>query len=139
MLLFSAIFRSALHIRFDDLTRRFSNERINDEESNRETRMAFMEKEITEDDFKSALEKRNRVFEKNNQFATLLRMYINCLTDILYRLYDNITKDNIEGYIIEINGLKDYVNVQLKNISKIYGCVCYNIDSRNDWLLRSIK
>lgn len=139
VLLFSAILRSALHIRYDDLNRRFSNEHINDEEINREKRMAFMEKEITEDEFKTALEKRNRVFEKNNQYATLLRMYINCLTDILYRLYDNITKDNVEAYINEINGLKDYVDVQLKSISKIYGCVCYRIDSRSDWLLRSIK
>ena len=139
VLLFSAILRSALHIRFDDINRRFNNQRINNEETVRETRMAFMEKVITEDEFKSALEKRNRVFEKNNQFATLLRMYINCLTDILYRLYDNITKDNIEAYINEINGLKDYVDVQLKNISKIYGCVCYIIDSRNDWFLRSKK
>ena len=54
-------------------------------------------------------------------------MYVSCMTDLFYRLYDEndlvkITKEMIE--------LKKYVNDCFQKISKSYNCKEYSIDNK---------
>jgi hypothetical protein len=134
--IFENILISIGHINAIDIHGKFNN-RIN-ENDKISLRASFMEKEITDEEFKKDIYRRNKTFEKNNEFTTLLRMYINCLTDIFYRMYDNVSIENVDNYLTEINSLIEYVNKQLKIISKIYSCVHYNISESTNWLLVSI-
>ena len=124
---FDNLLRSILHIRFVDLETRVDNRDLNVPIQSRELRMSFMEKYIDEKQFKDTLESRKKKFDKNNEITILLRMYVNCITEILYRIYNNISKENVKEYNIEIDNLKKYVNDQFLKISKIYNCVCYKI------------
>jgi hypothetical protein len=136
---FGRILRSIIHIRDIDINGRFSNNR-NDNDSEtvkRELRIQFMENKIKEHEFKTNLLKRNKQIDKNNAFSTLLLMYANCMTDILYRMHDNLSNNNINEYLTEVDELRKYVDIQLKTISKLYGCVCYKIDYTREWLIKS--
>jgi hypothetical protein len=136
---FGRILRSIIHIRDIDINGRFSNNR-NDNDSEtvkRELRIQFMENKIKEHEFKTNLLKRNKQIDKNNAFSTLLLMYANCITDILYRMHDNLSNNNINEYLTEVDELRKYVDIQLKTISKLYGCVCYKIDYTREWLIKS--
>ena len=53
-------------------------------------------------------------------------MYIQCITDILYRLKEDYNTDdkhvNIKKYYYEINNLVEYTNECFENVSKSYNC-----------------
>ena len=134
---FSDILESLVHIRLVDIEGRFRtiidpndiNQRLN-------LRIQFMEKEIDEKRFKMELEKRNKKFEKNNQITTLLRMYITCMTDIVYVIFDELNQpalDNLAQHFNQIMNLIQYVNEQFATISRSFNSVKYCISPEFDW------
>jgi DNA polymerase II small subunit/DNA polymerase delta subunit B len=77
-----------------DIGGRFNNRELYNEEYTRHDRIEYMENKMGETEFKSTIERKYSAMEKNNDYATLLRMYVTCVTDILYRLdnkMDNVT------------------------------------------------
>lgn len=126
---FVDISRRILHIFSVDLPR-FSTDRIN---GNQDLRIQYLRNEIDEIKFKSMIQRRNKQFNKNREITNVLSMFVNSITDIIYRYLDNYKKTGlnlISEYMLEIDNLKEYVNNNLEDISSIYKCKTYKINNK---------
>lgn len=90
---------------------------------NLQLRIDFMRKKITQEQFKTTIYKREKHLEKKREIHDVLMMYINSMTDILYRLRDSNNQD-----LTEINALKMYTNGCLNKISTIYNSKKYTFN-----------
>jgi len=97
--------------------------------NNKDLRIRFLKNEITKDDFKKSIHKREKKDEKNKEIYNILNMYISCFTDIIYNMHETSKKSNIDinNFKYEIQYLKYYSNHHLKKISHIYNCKEYVI------------
>lgn len=116
------ICRNIIHFRAVVLVR-YETDRFND---NQDLRVSFLRNQITEQSFRTTLQKREKAREKNEEFYRLFAMMIQCLTEIVYRYADD--KKSAAPYILEIDHLLEYVNTCLHNISKVYSCARYIVD-----------
>lgn len=118
--------RNIIHMREVDIPRF----RVNDIEDNLKIRIDYMRDKITEDDFKIKIQRKEKEYQKKKEIYDILRMFIDCFTEIMYRLYDfmfNNHRHNPE-ILDEVSKLIDYVNNCFEDISKTYNCRCYKID-----------
>jgi hypothetical protein len=138
--------RNLIHFRAVELER-FRTDHFND---NQDLRVAYLRKRITEEQFRTTLQKREKARQKKEDFYRLFAMLIQCVTEIIYRYHDESTKlheevhnsvftlnssykptiDSVkvfDPYFEEILALINYVNDCLKNISIIYNCQQYVI------------
>jgi len=88
-------------------------------------RIAYLRQNITEGQFVAKLHLANKQQEKNREIAEVLQMFVQTITEILYRLEDEpyglglvITK---ELYLNEIEALRTYANECLVDIAHTYG------------------
>jgi hypothetical protein len=86
-----------------------------DIEDHSDLRIKFLLKEISEKEWISHLQRRQKKVEKNQEIHNVLNMYVVTLTDIFQRFME--THFDI---LKEINAVRDYVNNQLRKISKRY-------------------
>ena len=130
----STICRNIVHIRRVELPRYVINV-IND---NQDLRVNYLTQKITEEKFKSVLQKRNREKTKRRDIANILNMYIDSSTDILYRFLNQCKKDKVCGYTIhfieqkyisELRSLITYTNSCFTDVSDLYKSVHYQIDT----------
>lgn len=120
-----------IHIRLVE-QRRFRRDRLND---NLDLRIMYMRKQIDKEKFKALLQKREKDYSKSNEIHNVLAMFVNCLTEILYRINDNSKNSNadhnanafIRDCILECNELRLYTNECLTRISKTYKSKEYQI------------
>jgi hypothetical protein len=124
---FNNLCRYIIHIRLVEVP----NFRVNNITENLDLRVKYMMNELNKETFKSTIQKREKTIEKKNEIMNLLAMYVNCMTDILYRLYENINEH--EAILIEMQELRTYVNTCFKDISKYYSCVQYTISDKFDF------
>ena len=75
----------------------------------------------TKEDLKSTIQKREKNENKKQEISNVIRMFVLCMTDILYR-FDNDTTQ-IEEITQEMETLRLYTNNCFLNISKSYKCV----------------
>ena len=120
---FTDICRNIIHIREVDL-RNFRIDRIR---NNRDIRIKYMRNQITEEQFKKILQKREKDILKKTEITELLQMLYNCATDIFYRLY-NDDMVNISSYHDEFDKLGDYINGCFREITKLYNCRIYFVN-----------
>lgn len=98
--------------------------------NNQDMRIKFMRNVITEEQFKRNIQKRDKDVSKKTEIRGILQTFILCSTDLFYRLTDNnITNIEEKNILNEIYGLIDYTNTCLSEISEIYNCKTYWIDS----------
>ena len=116
--------RNAMHIRYVELPRFRVDDRLN---NNLELRISYMRNTIPKDYFKREIQKKEKENQKKQELANIIDMYINCCTDILYRL----DKYNYEDISEEISNLIDYSNNCFKRVSNSYNCKCYHIYKKN--------
>ena len=133
----STICRNIVHIRRVELPRYVINV-VND---NQDLRVNYLTQKITEEKFKSLLQKRNREKTKKRDIANILNMYIDSSTDILYRFLNQCKKDKVCGntvhsiifiehkYISELKSLITYTNSCFTDVSDLYKSVHYQIDN----------
>jgi hypothetical protein len=76
---------------------------------------------------KRILQKREKENIKKTELSNVLGMYVSCMTDLFYRLYD---EDDLVKIKNEMNELKKYVNDCFQKISKSYNCKEYSIDNK---------
>jgi hypothetical protein len=90
-----------------------------------------MRNKITKNEMKKTLQKREKENTKKREISNVLEMYVSCMTDLFYRLYENneLAKINKEMIV-----LKKYVNDCFKKISKVYNCKEYSIDENFHFL-----
>jgi hypothetical protein len=117
--------QKAMHIKNVEL-QKYTLDIIN---NNRDLRIQFLKNEITKDEFKNSICKREKKDEKNKEVYNVLDMYITCLTDIIYNIKENIEKSNFNTNMskYQIKCLKEYSNDHLKKISTIYNCKVFVI------------
>jgi hypothetical protein len=114
------LIQRCMHIRFYEQPR-FRRDRLND---NLDLRIMYMRKQIDKDKFKALLQKREKEFAKSNEIHNVLSMFINCITEIIYRIHDSPTNINVT----EMYELRNYTNECLSRISKTYKSKEYMID-----------
>lgn len=120
---FIEISRNIIHIRQVELDR-FESNRLQD---NMNLRIAYMRNHLNKEDFKKSIQKKEKNNQKNRELSNILHMYINCMTDILYRLVDNVNNNMI---IDEIHGLRVYTNKCLESVGKSFNTKIYKIDEK---------
>ena len=84
--LFLKLCRNLIHFREVEYVRY----NINAWEDNQDLRVQFLLNSITEDEFKINLQKREKITEKKRDFNRLFSMMMQCITEILYRLVDEL-------------------------------------------------
>lgn len=96
---------------------------------NRLLRISYLLDEITEEQLKTLLQRKEKGICKRGELTNIYTMFVQCATDIFYRLIDSIysieisTEQIIEIYkeiINEMTSLKEYTNTHLTKIGKIY-------------------
>lgn len=120
---FGEIARNIIHIRHVEVARFQAPDRLQD---NLQMRIDFMRNKIEKEDFKKRIQKKEKDNDKKREINNVLGMYINCMTDIFYRLINNPKeKDNIKN---EMEELRKYVNESFKRISTTFNCKAYEIN-----------
>ena len=130
------ITRAVIHIKSVDLIR-FETRNIQD--TNRDIRIKYMMGKIDADKMKILLQKREKENQKKTEISNILKMYIQCVTDIIYRLQEDYKIDeedttklfnsiNINKYYYEINNLVEYTNECFEKVSKSYNCKIWTIN-----------
>jgi hypothetical protein len=119
---FAEIARNIIHIRHVEVPRFQEADRLQD---NLQMRIDFMRNKIDKYDFKKKIQKKEKEVEKKREINNVLGMYINCMTDIFYRLVD---KPNTKKIQVEMDALRDYVNDSLKRISTTFNSKRYEIN-----------
>ena len=109
-------------------------------EDNRDLRISYMLNEICDDQFKKKLQQREKQNLKKQEYLNILGMFVNCQTEIFYRLDDMLDTNMLENTLHTINDIMDeswklteYTNDCLLNISKKYNCAKYAFN--NDYRL----
>jgi len=118
------ICRQVIHIRFIEQPRFTTEGRLY---SNMQLRIDYMRNKINKDGMKKILQKREKENIKKTELSNVLGMYVSCMTDLFYRLYDENDLVKIKKEMIE---LKKYVNDCFQKISKSYNCKEYSIDNK---------
>jgi len=113
---------------------------INTRNDNSDLRIRYLMKEITEEQFRGILQKRDKENKKRKRVAQILNMYISSATEIFYRLMDYLKQretlkvgmvlyDYINfSPIEELQELIEYTNTCFQDIKTLYKCKVYCID-----------
>jgi hypothetical protein len=115
------VIRNLVHMRYTILPR---YEIVNRERRNEALRIQYMRNLITEDYFKTTLQRNEKKCEKNREIRNILDILKTTVTDIVFRfeahlnsaLNNQWTFDILE----EIDPIVDYSNDCLSDISKVY-------------------
>lgn len=118
------ICRQVIHVRHVEQPRFVVGNRLT---NNLKLRIDYMRNKITRDDMKKTLQKREKENLKRTEIGNVLGMYVSCMTDLFYRLYE---EGNMSGIKREMNQLKKYVNECLTKVSKTYNCKEYKLDEQ---------
>ena len=127
----SSLVRQVIHYRFDVLNRY----QINQETNNQELRVQYLRQHINDQEFKTILQRNDKKNRKKRDIYNIYILFVNTVTDILYRFQDLIQEDtyfdNIrepEDVIEIVNVLREvfaiikYVNECFQSIAKTYSC-----------------
>lgn len=125
------IVRSLIHFRMDEM-RKY---RVTaDHEDNTELRIKYLRNIITEDEFAKKIQQSNKAHEKKKEMNQVLSLFERVASEIMLRLTENTYRWNkkenkdtplndVQQTIAEIEGILQYTNDALTNISTTYGTV----------------
>jgi hypothetical protein len=121
---FSALFRLLRHIIEVEFPRYRDDAHV---DANREVRIQYMLGLMSEQDFKSLLQKKEKERAKKANIFALLTMFVEVNDDILRSLYTN--RDDARDYEKEIEEFRVYANECFRQIAKQYqGQTAFFID-----------
>ena len=110
---------SIIHMRLVDLPKYEADRVLN----NQALRVDYLRQKISEDDFKTQIQRIDKKHQKKREMFNVITMFINAVTDIMYRFQDDIRHDRLtEAYAIlnEIDQIVIYVNECLADIATTY-------------------
>jgi len=122
---FAETARYMIHIRLIELPRFDRADQLQD---NLQMRIEFMRNNINKEDFKKKIQKKEKESEKKQEIANVLGMYLNCMTDIFYRLIDK-PKD-AKKIQDEMDTLRLYTNKCFVGIGKSFNSKTYEINKK---------
>lgn len=106
--------RKVMHMREVEM-RRYQTNRV---EENRDLRISFLRNRLSKEEWKKILQKREKQSDKSRGILNIMGMYVNTMTDILYRIQEeNEWGNGLE----EMERLKEYVKEQYERVKKVYG------------------
>lgn len=100
--------------------------------NNTDIRVRFMLNEISEEQFKIVLQKREKKTNKKKEVLDIMTMFVHTGSDILRHITDilpqeetrtSVDMDTIREQVDIINKLRKYVNSQFNRIGKIFSCI----------------
>lgn len=129
--------RLLIHYRFTVLERY----RMNDVMNNQDLRIQYLRNQINEDQFKSILQKNDKKVSKKREIYLVYVMFMNTVTDILYRFRDIVGENNLSSIddekiqqmaatLNEVKQIVKYVNECLCGIEKVYSCKIHKLFGR---------
>lgn len=100
---------------------------------NQDLRIKYLENLISEDEFKMLIQRNDKKNRKNTEVAQVLQLANTAVTDIVYRLMDNLEKSdngkhNIESFLREIEEIIKYCNDIFKDIGFTYNTIQYGFN-----------
>ena len=121
--------RLLIHYRFTVLERY----RVDDILNNQELRIQYLRNQINEEQFKNILQKNDKKASKKREIYLVYVMFMNTVTDILYRFSDTLGENNLssledekiqrlEENLHEVKQIVKYANECLGGIEKVYSC-----------------
>jgi len=115
------VIRNIVHMRYVILPR---YEIVNRERRNEALRIQYMRNLITEDHFKTTLQRNEKKYEKNREIRNILDILKTTVTDIVFRFDSHLnaapTNSWCPDILEEIDPIVDYANDCLADISKVY-------------------
>jgi hypothetical protein len=127
--LLTFVIRNAIHLRLTILTRYAPVDRV---QRNEELRVQYMLHNVSEDDFKTTLQRNEKKYNKHQEIYHVLEVLSNTITEIVFRFQTRLTNteplDDILPILDEINVIVVYVNNCLRDIGKAYSCktLCFS-------------
>jgi hypothetical protein len=106
-------------LEINDELPRYRTDNVND---NQDLRVQFLMDKITEDDFKSTLQKREKKTIRCREIYDVLQMYVFTSID----LFNNLLMDlqtALSTFEEDTDTLRNFANIQFAKISKRYNCV----------------
>lgn len=119
--------RSLIHMRYQILPLW----RVNNRDDNLSLRIQYLRNRITEEEFKKALQRKEKENLKKTEISNIIRVFLDCSTDILYRYRDYLRDEDRElvDVFAEVDTLTLYTNECLRKISQVYKSRHYQINS----------
>jgi len=108
--------RRIIHIREVEMERFGVGDRI---ANNLDLRIAFMRNRLTAENMKTEVQKRDKKLQRNTELRNVFRMFISCVTDLFYRMSENI--EEYDSILKEMDELRLYTNQCLLTIFTMYG------------------
>lgn len=96
---------------------------------NRQLRIEYLLDNISEDHLKTVLQRKEKHMCKRGELINIYTMFVQCSTDILYRLYDSVHSTEVNNeqlleitkdILNELNALREYTNNCLTKLGKVY-------------------
>ena len=120
------IHRLTAHIAHDEIPRLNVNEH-----DNKDLRVRYLMNELTEDDFKREVQRREKVLEKRRDHLNIYQMFVDTSTDLFRVVFKPLqTGDQLEKNIKEhsyiFNNLIEYFNKECSVLGQRYSIV-YNV------------
>jgi hypothetical protein len=114
----SKVIESVLHLREVQL----EHYRVNHAEDNQTLRRQYLKQEITKTVFQQTVQRENKKYEKKKEIAEVLDLFIQTVTDIMYRIELSHPNDfNRPSIFSEIGRIQQYCNECLEEIANTYG------------------
>lgn len=90
--------------------------------ANEHLRVRYLMQEISEEQFKSAIQKNDKKFQRNLELRNVFDLVYHAIVDIVYRMHEELKRDNdIIPMKVEIYTIVKYANQHLAEISDTYG------------------
>jgi len=94
-----------------------------------------MRQRIDKDTFMQRVQRDNKKFEKKREIYNILTLFIQTVTDIMFRFQDAVNKlisyEDLEKILDEIVAIQEYSNECLVDISETYGSKAKKIEFYN--------
>lgn len=113
-----------LCIRFLDARQRFIVPDGNVHAYNLEQRIKYIVKEITPEQFKKHIQKKEKEVMKKQELAQVFLTYSFCFTEYIHEFIANKDKDTT---VKKIQDLQTYINGCFVEVSKVWGCKVYSV------------
>jgi hypothetical protein len=127
----SAIVRSILHLNHQQLY----NYRMQNNENNLELRVSYMRQQIDKETFMQRVQRENKQFEKKREIYNILTLFIQTVTDIMFRFQDAVKNssvlEDLEKILDETLAIQEYTNECLGDIAETYGNKAKKIEFYN--------
>jgi hypothetical protein len=125
----SDVIRNIIHINRVEIPR-FRTDYVT---RNQWLRVGYLENHISENSFKEQIQRNDKKNRKNTEIEQVLQLAVTTMTDIIFRLMDNLKKSDagkhdMSLFLREIEEIVKYCNDIFVDISFTYNTVKYEFD-----------